>query len=737
MFAEADGIGGLPSRVAALETALAALNGTVGQNLQQLLSAISQASALRQAGDVAGADALQAEIAARIASFAAVDDRIGAEIMRATDLDEQHDERLALLEGGDFGGLNLAERLAVLELMLSPQRGGKMLMAGRTGGIIGFAFDVLYRMLQWGDLPKGRLGALDRNLGDALDDGPRSLRWHRSKTRPNDGCVALESALDFRRAAGSGRRWVSFDDWGWQWDAYPDPARLGGALIDCNGIAPGAPPTVIAADPTRPILYLNAASSGLRMRGAFHARYRSRPASSLVRAIHIRDGVHDVIIDDIILDDATAALYVADCERIRIRRVTALGADAKIIATATAQDVRIGEWIGPGSVSVAGGGDVKIGNVYDAAALSAINSWPAKQIFSGGAEAAYVPYGVNGYSSLLVPTRQEVYEKIEAVEADRLTRDAINLTGNLPSSVTLARASTARYWNASGVLTTAAINEARIAYRYNGSAWVPAGLQVEAAATNYITYSSDFTQSYWVKSGLNAPTPNSGPALDGTTGMTLLTASGTPVLRQSAAMTVVDGNTYTFSGFFKAGPTPAAWILLTLGNAITPTSYVRVWFNPNTGQVGSTGALGAGWSLIGTPEVEPAENGVFRFAFSAQVAGTALVARMEWTSSNGIGSSSMPGVQLYIEDFQVEPGSRMTSSIRTNGSTGARSADAVSIDWKTSRTAPKGPISIRYTFDDGTTQTRAGVALANGVSSIPTDLNRRRIKSALNLTLEG
>lgn len=254
----------------------------------------------------------------------------------------------------------LAARVTSLD---GKQRGGKMLMALRTGGAVGFGFDVGYRPLQFPDLPKARFGLRDRSLGDALDDGPRSLRWHRSKTRPNDGCVALESALDFRRAAGSGRRWVSFDDWGWLFDAYPDPARLGGALIECNGIAPGAPPTVFAVDPTRPILYLDASSSGLRMRGAFHAVYRSRPAGTLVRAIHIRDGAHDIYIDTIILTNATAALYLGDCSRIRIGRVIALDADAKIIATSGAQDVRIGEWIGPGTVSVSGGGDVQIGAV--------------------------------------------------------------------------------------------------------------------------------------------------------------------------------------------------------------------------------------------------------------------------------------------------------------------------------------------------------------------------------------
>lgn len=472
-------------------------------------------------------------------------------------------------------------------------------------------------------------------------------------------------------------------------------------------------------------------------------KYRSMPASALIYAILVR--APRITSNGLIaiLNCRNGWRFMAGCGGGYYPHLHIEASSIAIKADAGIGPIRIGLLTGTGTLDIDPSADIVIGADHRGL-LSTVNNWTAKQNFNGGAQSAYVPYGVGGYSSLLVPTRQEIYEKIEATEADRSAqnadrqlRDSVNLTGNLPSGVTLTRASTARYFNASGVLTTAAVDVARLVYRYNGTAWVTAGLQIEAAAINLITYSSDFTNAYWTKSALSAPTPNAGPAIDGVTGMTRLDATGSMVLREAATITVLDATTYTWSGFIKAGTNPIAWLVLSFGNAGAPTAGVRLWFNPATGAVGTTTLIGSGWTLVGT-EVENCGNGIYRLGVSFTTSGTALIApRIEGASGNGSGATNVNGLNVYIDHFQLELGSKMTSYIPTSGATASRSADVATVDLKTARYSPKGPVSLRYTFDDGTTQTVTSVSLTSGAFVIPTSLNRRKIKSVLNLTTEG
>lgn len=635
----------------------------------------------------------------------------------------------------DLEAIDAGDRLDALDPVISSQRATKFLMSPVTGGSISRGAKPIYRQMQSRDLPKLTVGGRSRHIGEILDDMGRSIEWHRSRSRPFDGLVALEGALNFRLGNGTGRRHVVLTNWGWQFDSYPTPSRLSDAVIDCNGIAAGAPPTFIASDPTRPILYLDGVKN-LRMRRAFHAAYRGLPANTNVRAVQIRGGSSNIYIDELILENTTTALYLDNCTNIRIGRIVAPNASFSVVATAAAQGVRIGEIIGGGAVSVAAGGDVKVANIFDGAQLSLANTWALPQTFISGALLPYLAYGAGGYSSLNGVTRQELFEKVEALEADRLARDAVNLTGNLPDNATLTRASAANYFNAAGVMVSAAADVPRLAYRWNGTARVPAGLQVEPASTNLFNYSEDFTNAFWTKGGVTL-TANSGPALDGVTGMTLMTSTGTMVIREANVTTALDGGVYTFSGFFKQGPTPTPWVMLTIGDAGTPANYVRMWFNPSTGAIGSTTAVGAGWSLVGTPEVEALENGVYRVSFSAQIAGTAVCYRQDHTTGNGAGGSAQPGIQLYIDKFQLEQLNRATSYIKTTTAPVSRAADIATVNLKTPRYSPKGPVSVRFTFDDGSTQTRTGITLTAGAFTIPTDLNRRKIKFALNLTTEG
>ena len=83
--------------------------------------------------------------------------------------------------------------------------------------------------------------------------------------------------------------------------------------------------------------------------------------------------------------------------------------------------------------------------------------------------------------------------RLRGFTADPRPAVHLNFTlGTLPAGVTLTRSTLAWYFNAAGLLTQAAINEARYAYDAAGKRQ---GLMQEAVATNYAPYSRDVTQA--------------------------------------------------------------------------------------------------------------------------------------------------------------------------------------------------------------------------------------------------
>lgn len=97
MFAEPPADPATAARLSALEAAVAALTQTVGTNAAAAQDAVTAVSGDRESGDQALLDVVQTERDGRVISVQAVDDRIGNEILRATDKDQQHDEQLGQL----------------------------------------------------------------------------------------------------------------------------------------------------------------------------------------------------------------------------------------------------------------------------------------------------------------------------------------------------------------------------------------------------------------------------------------------------------------------------------------------------------------------------------------------------------------------------------------------------------------------------------------------------------------
>jgi hypothetical protein len=129
--------------------------------------------------------------------------------------------------------------------------------------------------------------------------------------------------------------------------------------------------------------------------------------------------------------------------------------------------------------------------------------------------------------------------------------------GAMPSGVTFTRASTAKYFDVSGTMQTAAANAPR--WDYNPTSHALNGLLIEEARTNLLLYSGDLSNAGgWTPAGITSAAPtmtaNQTAAPDGTVTAARLVfpavsaAGGASIDFQQPTMTAVP---YTFSVYLK------------------------------------------------------------------------------------------------------------------------------------------------------------------------------------------
>ncbi len=157
-------------------------------------------------------------------------------------------------------------------------------------------------------------------------------------------------------------------------------------------------------------------------------------------------------------------------------------------------------------------------------------------------------------------------------------------TGTLDPRVTFTRSTTGTYYNSSGVLTTAAINEAR--FDYNPSTLAPLGLLIEQSSTNTFLYSQDYTNIYWTKSGLSTITGNATTAPDGTitAGLWTSTSNGASLLTSLNNNVAIAAGTYTISIYYKNN----TGTFLNIYCSDTGSNYSAAWVNLSTNTVAVT-----------------------------------------------------------------------------------------------------------------------------------------------------
>lgn len=264
-----------------------------------------------------------------------------------------------------------------------------------------------------------------------------------------------------------------------------------------------------------------------------------------------------------------------------------------------------------------------------------------------------------------------------------------------------ARATTATYVDADGVVQTAAIDEPRHAHYVAGVG--PSSLY-EAAATNLVLRSDEFDHARWSKSATGAATApavtaNATAAPDGTTTadevVFIAPGAGDNSSLTQAGIVTVAASVYTGSLWIRAAAAGDVGKIV-LFRHVAASSYASV-------------TLSATWTRIARTET---------------AAGTSSSLSVDLRPSLG---SSTGTVTVHLWRGQLELGSSATSEIQTTGTTATRAADT-------------GGATLAAT---GSTYTRAAGSFITdgfrvGMEVTPvgfSDLTRRTIRQVTALTL--
>ena len=243
-----------------------------------------------------------------------------------------------------------------------------------------------------------------------------------------------------------------------------------------------------------------------------------------------------------------------------------------------------------------------------------------------------------------------------------------------------SRASSATFFNASGVLSTASTNVARTDHKYIGGEWVEAGLLLEGASTNLVTNSEDL--SGYTNFG-STDTASATTSPDNASNGTKIEGDGTQpqVYLATPAITLPSAGDYTISVFAKAGNEDTIQVFF---NGFDISSGGGSYFDLTNGTLSSSAPENA--------RIEDVGNGWYKCSVTATVGSGDLTGLFSFrvtpsTSAFLYGSNALAnGKNAYVYGFQLEAGTQPTSYIATTGSTATRSADVSSAKSSVDRT---------------------------------------------------
>ena len=235
------------------------------------------------------------------------------------------------------------------------------------------------------------------------------------------------------------------------------------------------------------------------------------------------------------------------------------------------------------------------------------------------------------------------------------------------SGGSFTRSTTATYFDADGVLQTAAINVPRIGY--DPSTHAHTGLILEGAATNLLRYSEQFDNAVngnWQGS----ITPNVTTAPDGmATADKFVENSTTNSHSTNYSIAVTSGVTYAFSAFVKAAERTKAIIALGVNNGAFAGAAVVVDLTLGTVSIGYGTPVSYGVTSCG--------SGWYRVYVCATaiatVSGVPYVGA--YTTAENYAGNGTSGI--YVWGAQLEVGSTATSYIPTVAAQVTRAADVI------------------------------------------------------------
>ena len=235
------------------------------------------------------------------------------------------------------------------------------------------------------------------------------------------------------------------------------------------------------------------------------------------------------------------------------------------------------------------------------------------------------------------------------------------------TSGTFTRASTASYFNVSGVLSSAASGAARL--DYDPVTHDARGILMEESRTNLIKQSAAIDNASWNKAAGISVTANATTAPDGTVSAESVspTTAANSYVSQSAASVWSAGQTITRSVYAKAGVGSTVLFEQNVGGSFSDTR-----FDLATGTVTS---LGTGV----TASIQNVGNGWYR-----------LIATRTWVAASGASQrfdviiidddgGAVVGNNVYLWGAQIEIGPNVTSYIPTVASTVTRAVDVLTV----------------------------------------------------------
>jgi hypothetical protein len=276
-------------------------------------------------------------------------------------------------------------------------------------------------------------------------------------------------------------------------------------------------------------------------------------------------------------------------------------------------------------------------------------------------------------------------------------------------SITFTRASDATFFDASGVLQTAAANVPR--FDHDPATGASRGLLIEESRQNLLQRSEEFDNAYWTKANATV-TANAVTAPDGTTTADAVfetAASGFHAIQRGSA--IPSTAIYTASFFVKAnGRTQFA---LQIG-----IIYAEFNLSTETAAVIGGGASDAA-SILALP------NGWYKCTFTRSATADETVF-MVFNNGSVYDYTGNAALGFYIWGAQLEAGAFPTSYIPTTTAAATRAADSAVVT----------PISSFYNQAEGTLFAEANsrsLTLQPDVSRVFASLNSGDFNNQINI----